>query len=313
MKNTYKVYKYTNLINGKIYIGQTIGDLKYRAGYNGYKYRKCPYFYNAIQKYGWDNFTVEILQDNLTREQANEFEIKYIKYFNSQDPNIGYNISDGGNTNSVLRKKVYQYTLDGQFIKEWESLSDANRYYNTHSIEVINKRSCMGYQWKYEKFEKIPPISNPNNTGKQKKVYKYDLDGNFICEYNSINEAARLNGNSIAFKHISSCCNNKRKSAIGFRWSFILVDKLPNDDRIKRIVKHKIAKINPITNEIIELFNSSSEAAKTVQDKSKSKSQKLTDIGHCICHCCRKGLNYTCYGYKWQFVDDIKNTKIFED
>lgn len=104
-QNIYKVYKYTNLINGKIYIGQTMESLEMRAGYNGYKYRKCPYFYNAIKKYGWDNFTVEILQDNLTREQANEFEIKYIKYFNSQDPNIGYNISDGGNTNSVLRKK----------------------------------------------------------------------------------------------------------------------------------------------------------------------------------------------------------------
>ena len=44
MKNTYKVYKYTNLINGKIYIGQTIGTLEDRAGHNGYKYRKCTYF-----------------------------------------------------------------------------------------------------------------------------------------------------------------------------------------------------------------------------------------------------------------------------
>lgn len=312
-KNIYKVYKYTNLVNGKIYIGQTIESLEMRAGHNGYKYRKCTYFYNAIKKYGWDKFTVEILQDNLTREQANEFEIKYIKLFNSQDPNIGYNISDGGNTNSVLRKKVYQYTLNGKFVKEWESLSEANRYYNTNSIEVINKRSSAGYQWKYEKFEQILPISNPNNTGKHKKVYKYDLDGNFICEYDSISEAARDNGNIKGFKHISLCCNNKRRSAMGFRWSFILVDKLPSDDKIKRCIKHKIVKIDPVTNEIIELFNSPSEAAQTVKDKSKSKSQNLTDIGKHICLCCRRGLKYTCYGYKWQFADNMNNTNIFEE
>lgn len=300
-ENTYKIYKYTNLINGKIYIGQTIGDLKYRAGCNGYKYRKCPYFYNAIQKYGWDNFTVEILQDNLTRSQANELEVEYIKKFDSQNPEIGYNISDGGNTNSVLRKIVYQYDLDGKYIQEWESVSEAERYYNS-TIDV-NKRSSAGYQWKYEKFEQISPILNPNNTGKNKKVYKYDLDGNFICEYNSMSEAAEYNGNPNGFKHISSCCNQKRKSAMGFRWSFILVDKLSNDDKIKRIIKHKIAKINPTTNEIIEVFDSPSEAAQTVKDKSKSKSQNLTDIGKHICNCCRKGLKYTCYGYKWQFAD----------
>lgn len=309
MKNTYKVYKYTNLINGKIYIGQTVDSLEYRAGCNGYKYRKCPYFYSAIKKYGWENFVVEILQDNLTHEQANELEIKYIKQFNSQDAKVGYNISDGGNTNSVLRKKLYQYSLNGEYIKEWESLSEARRFYNS-SIDPL--RNSLGYQWSYEKVDKMPPIQNPNNLGVKKKVYKYDLDGNFICEYNSISEAAKDNGNSNSFKHISSCCNKKRKSAMGFRWSFMLVDKLPNDDKVRRIIKHKIAKLNPITNEIIELFNSPSEAAKTVQDKSKSKSQKLTDIGHCICHCCRKGLDYTCYGYKWQFVDDTNNTQNFK-
>jgi group I intron endonuclease len=303
-KNIYKVYKYTNLINGKIYIGQTMESIEMRAGHNGYKYRKCPYFYNAIKKYGWDNFTVEILQDNLTHEQANEFEVNYIKLFNSQDPNIGYNISDGGNTNSVLRKKIYQYSLDGEYIREWESLSDARRFYGQGitSIECGRMRSA-GYQWSYEKVDKMPPNHNLN-TGTSKKVYQYSLDGDFIAEYSSMSEAARVNGANDP-KHISQCCNNKRRSALGFRWSFILADKLPNDDKIKRIVKHKIVKINPITNEIIELFDSPSEAAKTVQDRTKSKSQKLTDIGKHITHCCRKGLKYTCYGYKWKFADDI--------
>ena len=294
-KNTYKIYKYTNLINGKIYIGQTIGDLTYRAGHNGYKYRKCPYFYNAIQKYGWKNFTSEILQDNLTRTQANELEIEYIKKFNSQNPEIGYNISDGGNTNSVLRKKLYQYSLDGEYIKEWESLSEATRFYNS-SIDPL-LRNSLGYQWSYEKVDKMPPIKNYNNLGVEKKVYKYDLDGNFICEYPSMSEASRHCGSLNGFKHISQCCNNKRRSALGFRWSFTHQDKLPYDDKIH--ITHKVAKIDIITNEIIEIFDSSLKAAESVMDKSKSDLQtKAKNIRtRCI-----KGLKYNVYGYKWKYV-----------
>lgn len=300
-ENTYKVYKYTNIINGKIYIGQTIDTLEMRAGANGYKYRKCPYFYNAIKKYGWENFTSEILADNLTREQANELEIEYIEKFNSQNPEIGYNISDGGNTNSVLRKKIYQYSLDGEYIREWESLSDAMRFYG-QSISPATRMRSAGYQWSYEKVDKMISNHNPN-TGISKKVYQYSLDGDFIAEYSSISEAARVNNKPNGFKHISQCCNNERRSAMGFRWSFERVDKLHYDDKVRFILKHKVAKIDPKTNEVIEEFSTTSEAAKTVIDKSKSKSSSITDVGHRISHCCRKGLKYTCYGYKWKYID----------
>jgi group I intron endonuclease len=301
-KNIYKVYKYTNLINGKIYIGQTMESIEMRAGHNGYKYRKCPYFYNAIQKYGWKNFTSEILADNLTREQANELEIEYIKKFNSQNPEIGYNISDGGNTNSVLRKKIYQYSLNGEYIREWESLADARRFYGQEIVPMeCGRMRSVGYQWSYEKLDKMPPNHNPN-TGTSKKVYQYNLDGDFIAEYSSMSEAARANGADDP-KHISQCCNNERRSAIGFRWSFERVDKLPYDNKVRFILKHKVAKIDPKTNEIIEEFSTTSEAAKTVMYKSKSKSSSIIDVGHRISHCCRKGLEYTCYGYKWMYID----------
>lgn len=300
-ENTYKVYKYTNIINGKIYIGQTMDTLEMRAGANGYKYRKCPHFYNAIKKYGWENFISEILADNLTREQANELEIEYIEKFNSQNPEVGYNISDGGNTNSVLRKKIYQYSLDGEYIREWESLSDAIRFYG-QSIAPATRMRSAGYQWNYEKVDKMTSNHNPN-TGISKKVYQYSLDGDFIAEYSSISEAAKVNNKLNSFKHISQCCNNKRRSAIGFRWSFERVNKLPYDDKVRFILKHKVAKINPKTNEIIEEFSTTSEAAKTVIDKSKSKSSSITDIGNRMSNCCRKGLEYTCYGYKWKYID----------
>lgn len=73
----YKIYKYTNLINGKIYIGQTKNSLEKRA-LNGTNYKGSRYFYNAIQKYGWNNFIPEILEDGLSLDKANIREEYYI-------------------------------------------------------------------------------------------------------------------------------------------------------------------------------------------------------------------------------------------
>ena len=92
----YRVYKYTNLINNKIYIGQTKHTLEQRSQKNGSNYKNSIYFYNAIQKYGWDNFKSEILKDNLSLEEANYYEEYYINKYDSTNPNIGYNIRIGG-------------------------------------------------------------------------------------------------------------------------------------------------------------------------------------------------------------------------
>ena len=73
MKRNYKIYMHKNKINGKVYIGQTYTSLRARFGKNGIGYKGCPIFYNAIQKYGWDNFEHEILEENIPNaEIANE-------------------------------------------------------------------------------------------------------------------------------------------------------------------------------------------------------------------------------------------------
>ena len=53
----YKIYIHKNKINNKIYVGQTKQSLSRRFRHNGEGYKHCICFYNAIQKYGWDNFT----------------------------------------------------------------------------------------------------------------------------------------------------------------------------------------------------------------------------------------------------------------
>lgn len=96
MEENNVVYCHTNKINGKKYIGITFQTLEQRFGKNGNGYKKSARFYNAIKKYGWDNFEHEILEKNLTREQASEREKYYIKLYNTMDNRYGYNISSGG-------------------------------------------------------------------------------------------------------------------------------------------------------------------------------------------------------------------------
>lgn len=90
------IYKATNLINGKIYIGQhrkPSFDKKYLGSGKHLKY--------AIKKYGKNNFKCEILEYCSSLEELNSREIYYIKENKSQDRNIGYNITNGGNQISV--------------------------------------------------------------------------------------------------------------------------------------------------------------------------------------------------------------------
>lgn len=105
----YIVYKYTNKINGKIYIGQTSFTLEQRAGKDGSNYHGSTYFYSAIQKYGWNNFESTILKDGLIKEEADYWEMYFIKQFDAQDSKIGYNIAAGGSSGPVAestRKKI---------------------------------------------------------------------------------------------------------------------------------------------------------------------------------------------------------------
>ena len=85
------IYKTTNLINGKIYIGQHCSN-KFDTSYYG----SGKKILRALKKYGLNNFNCEIIEWCETREIANEREIFWICKLNSKNNDIGYNITDGG-------------------------------------------------------------------------------------------------------------------------------------------------------------------------------------------------------------------------
>lgn len=252
------IYLTTNLVNGKQYVGQHQSK-EYDPYYKG----SGTALKLAFDKYGLENFKCEILCWCKTIKELNYREQCEIVFHSTFAPN-GYNINYGGrgrvlrkNTkekisktlkgrpNLALSKKVYQFTLDGEFVAEYKSRADAQRKTGVTSLPnalIGRAKSAGGYLWSYTnqppKYEKFVPwnkgITNCycketiekirlSKLGKQhpnrcKKVYQYTKNGVFIAEYQSAQEIKRKFGYSN--KCISACCCNRKKSAYGYVWSF---------------------------------------------------------------------------------------------
>lgn len=99
-----KIYKITNLDNSKIYIGQTIRDLKVRFKQHCCR-KDCTYLHNAILKYGSDNFKIELIEE-VPIEDLDSREIYWISHYNSTDTSKGYNICYGGKLGNSYRSKL---------------------------------------------------------------------------------------------------------------------------------------------------------------------------------------------------------------
>lgn len=239
--NTYSVYKHI-LPNNKIYIGITSkGSSRWK---NGFGYKRNHLFFKDIVKYGWDNIQHIILYTNLTRDDAYNIEQNLIKTLKSWDYNIGYNIrtdsnylekvqlyisnkedkKDIINLNIISSKRVgravYKYDYNKNIINTYNSVADAAKDAGI-PVETIrtwcnNKRTPYRYNFFYLYAQDSLEWINYNK--KIKKINRYNLSGEYIDSFDSIEEAGRvLNINT---KHISSACKNKRNQACGYKWSY---------------------------------------------------------------------------------------------
>ena len=110
------IYKATNLVNGKVYVGQTVNTLKYRKEQH-WREAICPsrknvHFHNALLKYGIDNFEFEIIDRARDVDELNKKESYWIDYYNSTDSRYGYNKDSGGKSGGFKSQETKEKIKD---------------------------------------------------------------------------------------------------------------------------------------------------------------------------------------------------------
>lgn len=224
------IYKHTNKINGKCYIGQTCqkSEMRWNRGRN---YDRAFKFGKAIDKYGWDSFTHEILEDNiLTQKDANDREIYYIDYYDSF--RYGYNSTKGGNNGEHLGNEVLQISINGKVVGKFASTAEAERI---TGILAQNIGACLlgysitagGYFW-----------ARPTDYFNQWTHPKSRKEKPVICVetqqvYDSITQASEET--RIGLSMISKCVLRKAITAGGYHWCFLF----EYDDNWEPVVEKK--------------------------------------------------------------------------
>lgn len=308
------IYKITNLVNGKIYIGQSqdiyrrwtqhkkIG--KSKRGYNNY--RNQP-LYRALRKYGIHNFSFEIIEI-CNQAMVSEREIYWIDYYDCTIyNNKGYNLTHGGESNKGETQKVpvYQYDLEGNFIKRYDSIIEATVAIGANKDKGLVQNALQrtknggmagGYQWRYEFYEKIPPYKIYY---KHYKVACYNNQGYLEATFDSVKEAAEYfncDKSAIGYccQKVSKFCKNK-------------IFRYYTDTPLKTVevpvLKRAGGKGKPVVQikdgEIINIFNSAQEAAQALNDGIPNPNG-----ANYIGKICRKIPKFKSYkGYTWEFLN----------
>lgn len=236
--NTYCVYKHTSP-SGKVYIGITSQPCEERWA-NGLGYRKNEYFMRAIRKYGWENFTHEILYIGLTEEEACAKEIELISFYDSTNKDKGYNISTGGKyihsgalhseeskkkmseikkgkkASEETRRKLSK-ALMGHPVSEETRIKIGQGHIGIHPSEETLKKLSDSHKGIPIKEETKIKLSE--GSPKKKEVVQIDPnDNSIVAIFCSMVEAEKVTG--ISYTSISKCCNNKLKLAGGFQWKY---------------------------------------------------------------------------------------------
>ena len=199
MDRNYRVYSYTNQITNQKYIGKTCFKFQsQRSGKEGSQYIKnCSAFGQSIQEYGWPNFKYEVLEDGLTKEEADIKEREYIEKFNTIYPH-GLNLQSGGNhylDNEVTRQRKKQ--------NHAHLCGENHPAYGTHHTEEQKRK------------QRESELNHPNLS---KRIQQFTKDGQFVAEYPSIAEVERQKG--YANGNIVKCCKGRIKFAYGFVWKY---------------------------------------------------------------------------------------------
>ena len=206
----YTVYMH-KCTNGKVYIGITSRRPKARW-VCGNGYIKNEHFYRAIQKYGWENIEHIIVEQNLSKNDAAELEIKLIKEYKSNDYKFGYNMSSGG-----------EFGGSGVIVSQETRAKLSQKRKGRKLPEYVKNKiseSLKGHYISEETKKKISQsLKAKNMNGNEKPVYCFETDKT----YRSLSDA----GKELNIKpcYISSVCKGKNKTVKGLHFKFAEVNK----------------------------------------------------------------------------------------
>lgn len=258
------IYKITNNINNKVYIGQTIKPRGFldRYPHKGigiervYKFHKNNknrgYGYNehlfcAIEKYGFDAFSVdEVFDVAMSEDELNEKEILYIHMFDSFYNGYNQTLGGGGTSGMAalsgkecpVSRSVCQISTDGKLIKIWDCISDVEKELGIDSSKIScvcrgQRNTTQNYVWVYlEDYDENKDYSrkprSKHRTKGVKKVLLLDDNGMILQEFESVNDAARkLKTTSATVSHI--CLHKKKRKPI---FNLIYKDEYIEEQRL---------------------------------------------------------------------------------
>jgi group I intron endonuclease len=220
MEKKFVVYMHTSPSN-KRYIGITSTDVR-RRWQNGFGYRNNPHFFNAIMKYGWENFTHDILFENIPQESACEIEQQLIKKYKTNNSQFGYNRSFGG-----------ENPHNGEVSRETRQKIRNARLGSHHTPETIEKLRIIHTGLKHSEVSKRKMSESKKGSkngmyGKkggetQKNAVRKKICKPVICIetqtiYPSIKDAERMTG--ICDSGIHAVCKRQRATAGGYHWEY---------------------------------------------------------------------------------------------
>ena len=263
------VYIHTNLINNKKYIGQT----KYshnpnRRWKSGSGYKSNPYFYNSILKYGWDNFSHEIIVTNLTQDEANEIEKQLINEMNTTNPEYGYNLTYGGESN-IPSEETKQKMRENHADYNGEN----NPFYGKHLTEEHNKKLQDGHREKCSG-ENHPFYGKKHSQETIEKIRKAHLKENLSIE---TLEKMKLSHRDM---------HGENNHMFGKHHSEETKQKIHNANKKGKIIQ--------LTKEGV--FIKEWECLMSVE--------KELGVSHSNIASCCKGIYKFAYGFKWMYEED---------
>lgn len=224
----YYVYKHTSP-SGKVYIGITRqkASKRWQAG-GGYSYN--VHFINAIKKYGWENFSHEILFSELSEEEAKEKEISLIAFYDSTNRDKGYNVSPGGSTisdetmvkiqetrqktgiNEKERKRMISVWSDPQkragIIAKMQNKPRTDEQKKHYRASNARKGKPLPDETK-AKLSSIASTKRGEKSPRAQRVYKIDpIDGSIVQVYPTARQAAIEMGDK-SISAISNLCRGE--------------------------------------------------------------------------------------------------------